>query len=144
MLKEFKEFAVKGNMVDMAVGIIVGAAFGAVVSSLVTDILLPVVSGVLGTPNFSHLFIVLRNPTGAEGFTTVEAARETGASVLALGTFLNAVISFLLVSWALFIVVKGINRLRKQEPPAPVVVVEPPAEQKLLAEIRDLLRAQRG
>lgn len=144
MLKEFKEFAVKGNMVDMAVGIIIGAAFGTVVASLVADILLPVVSGVIGAPDFSNLFIVLRNPNGAEGLTTVEAAREAGASVLAVGTFLNAVISFLLVSWALFIVVKGINRLRKQEPPAPVVVVEPPAEQKLLAEIRDLLRAQRG
>ncbi len=139
MLKEFKEFAIKGNMMDMAVGIIIGAAFGTVVSSLVNDVLMPVISAIIGTPDFSNLYVVLRNPSGA-AYTSVKAARDGGAVVLALGLFINAVISFLIVSGALFFVVKVLNRLRRQEeaaaPPAP----EPSAEIRLLGEIRDLLR----
>jgi len=118
MLKEFKEFAVKGNMLDMAVGIIIGAAFGTVITSLVNDLLMPVISGIIGTPDFSNLFLVLRNPTGAT-FTSVKAARDAGAVVLAYGLFLNAIIAFLIVSFALFMMVKGINRLRRQEEAAP-------------------------
>jgi large conductance mechanosensitive channel len=141
MLKEFREFAIKGNMIDMAVGIVIGAAFGTVVKSLVDDLLMPVVSGLIGAPDFSNLFIVLRNPTGA-AFASVKAAREAGAVVLALGLFVNAVISFLLVAMALFVVVKGVNRLRRQAPEAPAPAA-PSAEATLLAEIRDLLRARR-
>ena len=141
MLKEFREFAIKGNMIDMAVGIVIGAAFGTVVKSLVDDLLMPVVSGLIGAPDFSNLFIVLRNPTGA-AFASVKAAREAGAVVLALGLFVNAVISFLLVAMALFGVVKGVNRLRRQAPEAPAPAA-PSAEATLLAEIRDLLRARR-
>ncbi|MGH7421790.1 MAG: large conductance mechanosensitive channel protein MscL, partial [Candidatus Rokuibacteriota bacterium] len=120
MLKEFKEFALKGNMLDLAVGIVLGVAFGTVINSLVNDILMPVISGIIGTPDFSNLFLVLRNPTGA-AFTSVTAAREAGAAVLAYGLFLNAVISFLIVAAALFFVVKGINQLRRQKeaPPPP-------------------------
>ena len=139
MLKEFKEFAIKGNMLDMAIGIILGAAFGTVVASLVNDLLMPVVSGIMGTPDFSNLFAVLRNPTGA-AFTSVKAARDAGAVVLAFGLFLNTVIAFLAVAVALFFVVKGVNRMRRQEEAAPAAPPEPPEEVKLLGEIRDLLR----
>ena len=139
MLKEFREFAVKGNMLDMAVGIIIGAAFGTVITSLVNDLLMPVISGIIGTPDFSNLFLVLRNPTGAT-FTSVKAARDAGAVVLAYGLFLNAIIAFLIVSFALFMMVKGINRLRRQEEAAPAAPEAPPAEVQLLSEIRDLLR----
>ena len=139
MLKEFKEFAIKGNMLDMAVGIIIGAAFGTVVTSLVNDLLMPVISGIIGSPDFSNLFLVVRNPTGAT-FTSVKAARDAGGVVLAYGLFLNAIIAFLAVTVALFFLVKGINRMRRQEEAAPAAPPEPPAEVRLLGEIRDLLR----
>ncbi len=139
MLKEFKEFAVKGNMVDMAVGIIIGAAFGTVVTSLVNDVLMPVISGIIGTPDFSNLFLVLRNRTGA-AFTSVKAARDAGAVVLAFGLFLNTIIAFLGVAIALFFLVKGINQMRRQEAAAPAALPAPSPEVRLLGEIRDLLR----
>ncbi|HUM14623.1 MAG TPA: large conductance mechanosensitive channel protein MscL [Candidatus Nitrosotalea sp.] len=139
MLKEFKEFALKGNMIDMAVGIIIGAAFGGVVTSLVNDVLMPLISGIIGSPDFSNQFLVLRNPTGA-AFTSVKAARDAGAVVLAFGMFINAIIAFLGVAVALFFLVKAVNRLRRQEEAAPAAPAEPPAEVQLLSEIRDLLR----
>ena len=139
MLKEFKEFAIKGNMVDMAVGIIIGAAFGTVVTSLVSDLLMPVISGIIGTPDFSNLFVILRNPTGA-AFTSVKAARDAGAVVLAFGLFLNAIIAFLAVAVALFFLVKGVNRMRRQEEAGPGAPPGPPEDVRLLGEIRDLLR----
>lgn len=142
MLKEFKEFAVRGNVVDMAVGIVIGAAFGTVVSSMVSDVLMPVVAGVIGTPDFSNMFVVLRNPNGVTELVSVDAAREAGAVVLAIGLFVNAVIAFLIVCAALFFVVKGINSLKRQPPPVPPTPPEPPAQERLLAEIRDLLREQ--
>lgn len=138
MLKDFKEFALKGNMVDMAVGIIIGAAFGTVVKSVVDDILMPVVASVFGSPDFSNLFTVLRNPTG-EIFTSVDAAREAGAAVLGYGLFINALIAFMIVAFVLFMVVKHMNKLKKQEEEAPAAPPEPSAEEKVLTEIRDLL-----
>ncbi|TFG54491.1 MAG: large conductance mechanosensitive channel protein MscL [Gemmatimonadales bacterium] len=135
MLKDFKEFALKGNMVDMAVGIIIGAAFGTVVKSVVDDILMPVVATVFNAPDFSNLFTVLRNPTG-ETFTSIAAAREGGAAVLGYGLFINALIAFLIVAFVLFMVVKQMNKLKKEAPAAPP---EPSAEEKVLKEIRDLL-----
>ena len=138
MLKDFKEFALKGNMVDMAVGIIIGAAFGTVVKSVVDDILMPVVASVFGSPDFSNLFTVLRNPTG-ETFTSVDAAREAGAAVLGYGLFINALIAFMIVAFVLFMVVKNMNKLKKQEEEAPAPPPEPSAEEKVLTEIRDLL-----
>ena len=142
MLKEFREFAIKGNMVEMAVGIIIGAAFGAVVKSLVDDLMMPLLSAILGAPDFTNLFVVLRNPTGAV-FASVTAARDAGAVVLALGLFINALIAFLGVAVALFFVVKAINRLRREQV-APAEVPAPTATEALLAEIRDLLRPQRA
>jgi large conductance mechanosensitive channel len=139
MLKEFKEFAIKGNMLDMAVGIIIGAAFGTVVTSLVGDVLMPVISGIIGTPDFSNLFVILRNPTGA-ALTSVKVAREAGAVVLAFGLFLNTIIAFLGVAVALFFLVKGINQMRRQEAAPTPPPAAPSAEERLLTEIRDLLR----
>ena len=142
MLKEFREFAVKGNMLDMAVGIILGAAFGTVVKSLVDDILMPIVSGVFGAPDFSNLFVVINNPTG-EAFTSIEAAREAGAAAIGYGLFINAVIAFLLVALALFFVIKGMNNIRRrqEQEEAPPPPVEPPEDIQLLREIRDALKA---
>jgi len=139
MLKEFKEFAIKGNMMDMAIGIIIGAAFGTVVNSLVTDVLMPLISGVIGTPDFSNLYVVLRSPSAA-AYASVKAARDGGAVVLAIGLFINAIISFLIVSAALFFMVKMLNRLRRQEEAGPAAPPAPTAEVRLLGEIRDLLQ----
>lgn len=147
MLKEFKEFAVKGNMVDMAVGIIIGAAFGTVVKSVVDDILMPLVSAVFGAPDFSNLFAVLRPGDGATE-QTVEAIREAGGVVLAYGLFINALIAFLIVAFVLFLVIKAMNRMKREEEaaaePDPEPDPEPTNEEVLLGEIRDLLRAQRA
>ncbi|MCA9351350.1 large conductance mechanosensitive channel protein MscL [Patescibacteria group bacterium] len=137
MLKEFKAFAVKGNMVDMAVGIIIGGAFGTIVKSLVDDVIMPIISGIFTLPDFSNLFVVLKG-TG-ESFTSVDAAREAGAAVLAYGSFINAVIAFLIVAWALFMLVKGINTLKQQEEAAPEAP-KGPTEVELLTQIRDSLK----
>lgn len=136
MLKEFKDFAIKGNMVDMAIGIVIGGAFGTIVKSLVADVLMPLISGLLKVPDFSNLFVTLKG--AGEDFTSVEAAREAGASVLAYGNFINALIAFIIVAAALFFVVKGINKLKKEEE---VVEEESgPTELDLLSEIRDALK----
>ena len=144
MLKEFREFALKGNMMDMAVGIIIGAAFGTVVKSLVDDVISPLVAAIFEVPDFSHLFIVLRNPTG-EAFTSLEAAREAGAVALAYGLFINAVVAFLLVAIVLFFVVRAMNRAmraKEEEVAAEPAPAEPEitTEERLLTEIRDLLK----
>ena len=145
LIQELKKFAIKGNMLDMAVGIIIGAAFGTVVKSLVDDILMPVISSIFGAPDFSNLFIVLKQPPNPEGVAmqSLSAVREAGGVALAYGSFINAMISFLIVAWALFVVVKAMNRLmdKKEEeaaPPAPAG----PTQEELLAEIRDLLKRQ--
>jgi large conductance mechanosensitive channel len=138
MLKEFREFAIKGNMVDMAVGIIIGAAFGAVVQSLVDNIFMPIIAAVVGTPDFSNLFLVLRNPKG-ETYATVKAARDAGAAVFAYGLFINTIVTFLGVAVATFMLVKGINEMRRAQPPA-VAPPAPSGQEKLLMEIRDLLK----
>ena len=138
MLKEFKEFAVKGNMVDMAVGIIIGVAFGTVVQSVVNDMIMPVVSSVFGAPDFSNLFVVLRAVEGAEE-QTVAAIREAGGVVMAYGLFINALIAFLIVVLVLFLVVKALNRLKREAAEADP---GPTKEQMLLGEIRDVLRSQ--
>ncbi|MFM8450081.1 MAG: large conductance mechanosensitive channel protein MscL [Haliscomenobacter sp.] len=137
MWREFKAFALKGNMLDMAVGIIIGAAFGTIVSSLVQDILMPVLSMVSATPDYSNLFILLKTPEKAGvSLSSVDEIRNAGGVVLAYGKFINAVISFLIVSMALFFVVKAVNRLKANEEAAPAG----PSSEQLLAEIRDLLK----
>lgn len=145
MLKEFKEFAVKGNMVDMAVGIIIGAAFGTVVKSVVDDLLMPLVSAIFGTPDFSNLYVVLRAADNPVAEQTVTAIREAGGVVMAYGLFINALIAFLIVAFVLFLVIKSMNRMKQEEEeaaPDPEPDPEPTKEEVLLAEIRDLLRAQ--
>jgi large conductance mechanosensitive channel len=135
MLKEFKEFAVKGNVVDLAVGFIIGGAFSTIVQSLVADVIMPIVSGIFKLPDFTNLFITL---SGEGTYTSVEIARESGASVLAYGNFINATITFLIVAWALFIMIKGINSLKKKKKEEKTDTG--PSEIDLLIDIRDTLK----
>ncbi len=134
MMKEFKEFALKGNVVDLAIGVIIGGAFGTIVSSLVSDMIMPLI-GAIGSVDFSNYFLGLNQTVTA---TALEEAKKQGA-VLAWGKFVTAVINFAIIAFVLFLAVKGINRLKRQAPPAPDVPPEPTADVKLLTEIRDLL-----
>ena len=132
MMKEFKEFAVRGNVVDMAVGIIIGAAFGKIVSSLVGDVIMPPIGVLLGGVDFSNLAV------------TVKAASEgTPAVVISYGKFIQTVIDFIIIAFAIFIAVKAINALKRKEEQAPKAPPQPPAQEVLLKEIRDLLRQGR-
>ena len=137
MLKEFREFAMRGNVVDLAVGVIIGIAFGAIVASLVDDIFSPIIGLATGGTDFSNLYIQL----SGERADTLEAARTAGATI-AYGKFLNAVLNFIIVAFVLFLVIKGINRMKRKAPPVPVAPTLPPKEEVLLTEIRDLLRAR--
>lgn len=141
MLKEFREFAVKGNMIDLAVGLVIGAAFGGIVSSLVKDVIMPPIGLLLGKVDFTNLFITLSEGKEAPANATLDAAQKAGAVTLNYGLFINTVINFLIVAFAIFFVVKGINRMKREAPPAPESPAEPSAEEKLLGEIRDLLKA---
>jgi large conductance mechanosensitive channel len=134
MLKEFQEFALKGNVVDLAIGVIIGGAFGTIVSSLVGDMIMPLI-GALGSVDFSNYFLGLN---AAVTETTLEEAKKQGA-VLAWGKFVTACLHFAIIAFVLFLAVKGINKLKRQAPPAPAAPAEPPADVKLLTEIRDLL-----
>lgn len=136
MLKEFKEFAIKGNMVDMAVGIIIGAAFGAIVSSLVDDVFMPIIGLIIGGIDFSNWFILLGEGT----FATIDQAKEAGIATINIGLFINAIIKFIIVAFALFMVIKAVNSMKKQEEEAPAAPKAPPAGEVLLTEIRDLLK----
>jgi large conductance mechanosensitive channel len=144
MLKEFKEFAVKGNMLDMAVGIVIGAAFATIVSSLVNDIVMPPIGLALGGVDFAEFYALLQAGDPAGPYATLAAAQEAGAVTLNWGVFVNSLISFLIVAFALFMVVKGFNEMKRQEEvaPAPEAPPEPSNEERLLAEIRDLLRTR--
>ena len=134
MLKEFKEFALKGNVVDLAIGVIIGGAFGTIVSSLVGDMIMPLI-GALGSVDFSNYFLGLNETVTA---TVLEEAKKQGA-VLAWGKFVTAVINFSIIAFVLFLAVKGINRLKRQPQPTSAVPPEPTADVRLLTEIRDLL-----
>jgi large conductance mechanosensitive channel len=147
VFKEFREFAIKGNVVDLAVGVIIGVAFGAIVNSLVADIVMPPLGLLLGGVDFKDFFLVLKDPNAAAPpymgqYPTLAAAKAAGAVTLNYGLFFNAVLNFLVVAWAIFLLVRGMNRLRRQEAVAPTVVPVPTAEEALLAEIRDLLKAR--
>ena len=124
MLKEFKEFAMRGNVVDMAVGIIIGAAFGTIVKSLVADVLMPPIGLLMGGVDFSDLFIVVKEGTVAGPFATLAIAKAAGAVTINYGMFINTVISFLIVAFAIFMVVKGMNSLKKKEEAAPAEPTE--------------------
>ena len=136
MLDEFKKFAMRGNVVDLAVGVIIGAAFGAIVSSLVGDIIMPAIGAITGGLDFSNYYIPLSSKVTA---TSLVEAKKQGA-VLAWGNFLTLVINFLIIAWVLFLCIKGINRLKAEPPPA--APPGPSKEEQLLTEIRDLLKAR--
>lgn len=137
MLNEFKSFALKGNVVDLAVGVIIGAAFGNIVKSLVDDIIMPPIGFILGNVDFQNLFIVIKEGTLKAGpYETLKEAMEAGAVLIRYGNFANTVVSFIIVAFSVFILVKQLNRLKRSTPePAPLTL-----EQTLLTEIRDSLK----
>ncbi len=151
-VKEFKEFAVKGNVMDLAVGVIIGGAFGKIVTSAVNDVIMPLVSAVIGTPDFSNMYTVLKG-TVTEGAALADAKAVEGAVIFAYGNFITEVISFLLLALVVFMLVKGINKVReaeekltkKKEEEVAAAPEEPkaPTQEELLSEIRDLLRNQK-
>lgn len=143
MLKEFREFAMKGNVVDMAIGIVIGAAFGAIVNSLVTDVIMPIVGLVTGGIDFSERFVLLREGTPAAPYATMAAAKTAGAVTLNIGAFIGFVVNFVIVAFALFMVVKGMNAARRAPEAASAAPPPPTREEILLSEIRDLLRTSR-
>jgi len=142
MLKEFKEFAAKGNMLDMAVGIVIGAAFATIITSLVNDIIMPPIGMALGGVDFTELYAILQQGDPAGPYATLLAAKEAGAVTINWGIFVNSLIIFLIVALALFMVIKGFNKMQREEEAAPEVPPEPSDEAKLLSEIRDLLQAK--
>lgn len=144
MLKEFRDFAVKGNVLDMAVGIIIGAAFGTVVKSLVSDVIMPPIGLLLGGVDFSNLFITVSEGATAGPYETLAAAQEAGAVTINYGVFANEIVSFTIVAFAVFMLVKSFNSMKRQEEEAPAEPPAPSAEETLLGEIRDLLKAQQS
>ena len=139
MLKDFKEFAMGGNVVDMAVGIVIGAAFGTIVTSLVSDIIMPPIGVLMGGVDFSNIFTVLKGGSPAGSYATLATAHKAGAITINWGNFINTIISFLIIAFAIFLVVRGINKMRKEKEAEPEA---PPAEEVLLTEIRELLKTQ--
>ena len=139
MMQEFREFAVKGNVIDLAVGVIIGGAFGKIVDSVVADLIMPVVGLVFGKLDFSNLFIVLGTvPPGAG--TTLDALKKAGVPVFAYGNFLTVAVNFVILAFIIFMMIKQINRLKREAPPAPAAPVAPPEDIVLLREIRDSLK----
>jgi large conductance mechanosensitive channel len=138
MLKEFKEFAMRGNVLDLAVGVVIGAAFGKIVTSFVNDVLMPPIGRLMGKVDFSDLYI---NMSGQE-YPSLAAAKAAGAATLNYGSFLNTVIDFLIVAFAIFLLIKQVNRFMKKPEPAPAAPPPPTKDQELLTEIRDLLKAR--
>lgn len=140
MLKEFREFALKGNMIDLAIGVIIGGAFGAVVTSLVTNVFTPLIGMITGGVDFKNLFVVLKPGSDPNAtYKTAEEVVKAGGSALGYGQFLTDFINFLLVAFAVFMLVKAMNKLRKQQEEAPAA---PPRQEVLLEEIRDALKAK--
>ena len=138
MLKEFKNFAVKGNVVDLAVGVIIGSAFGSIVKSLVDDIIMPPIGYLLGNVDFSNLFVVIKEGAKAPGpYNTLAEATAAGAVLLKYGSFANTVVSFIIVSFSVFLLINQLHKLKKDEP---AISTTPSDEVKLLSEIRDLLK----
>jgi large conductance mechanosensitive channel len=140
MFKEFKAFAMRGNVVDMAVGIVIGAAFGAIVSSFVGDVLMPIAGTLVGGIDFSNFFVVLKEGVTEPGpYPTLTAVKDAGGVAVGYGALINTIVNFLIVAFALFVVVKAMNAARKKEEAAPAAPPQPSKEELLLTEIRDLL-----
>ena len=140
MLKEFKEFAMRGNVVDMAVGIIIGAAFGKIVESLVKDLIMPPIGLLLGKVDFANLFVVLREGATLGPYLSVDAAQKAGAVTFNYGTFINTCISFIIVAFAVFLLIRTINRMKRAEETAPAAPAAAAEDIVLLREIRDALK----
>jgi large conductance mechanosensitive channel len=138
MFEEFKKFAMRGNVVDLAVGVVIGVAFGAIVSSLVKDIIMPPIGYAMGGLDFSNFFFTLKGPI----LPTLAEAQKAGAVTINYGVFINTIINFLVVAIALFVLVRGINRLQTEKPADPAATPPPPDDVVLLREIRDLLKAR--
>lgn len=137
MLKEFKEFAIKGNMIDLAVGVVIGAAFGNIVKSLVDDVIMPPIGVLIGNVDFNNIFFVLREGATIHApYDTLADAMKAGAVVIKVGVFLNTVISFLIIAFSIFILIKQLQRFKKED----AAKVIPAPEVQLLSEIRDLLK----
>ena len=142
MLKEFREFAMKGNVVDLAIAVIIGAAFGKIVDSLVNDVFMPIVGAITGGLDFTNYFVLLRSLTeGVAAPATYEKAKELGATI-GYGKFLTVSINFLIIAWIMFLVVKGMNRLKAKETAATAAPPAPPRQEVLLEEIRDILKTK--
>ena len=139
MLKEFKQFVMRGNVLDMAVGIVIGAAFGAIVASFVGDVLMPAVGVLLGGVDFSNHFIVLKQGATPGPYATLAAVKAAGGVALAYGLLVNTLVNFLIVAFALFMVIKAVNSMQRQKEAAPAAPPAPSKEETLLTEIRDLL-----
>ena len=137
MLNEFKNFAMRGNVVDMAVGIVIGGAFGKIVSSFVNDVIMPPIGMIMGNVDFSQLFINL----GDQEFATLTAAQEAGAATINYGTFINTVLDFVIVAFAIFMVIRGMNKMKKKEEEKPAEAPKPSDEVLLLQEIRVALKS---
>ncbi|HET7096543.1 MAG TPA: large conductance mechanosensitive channel protein MscL [Casimicrobiaceae bacterium] len=139
MMGEFREFAVKGNVIDLAVGVIIGAAFGKIVDSLVKDLIMPIVSRIFGGLDFSNWFIMLASPpAGYSGPMTYEALTKAGVPLFAYGNFITVTLNFIILAFVIFLMVKQINRLKRETPPPPLAA--PPEEVLLLREIRDAVK----
>ncbi len=134
MMQEFKEFVMRGNVVDLAVGVIIGGAFGKIIDSLVKDVIMPPIGLMLGGVDFKHLYINL----GSETYPTMEAAEKAGAPLIKYGAFINTAVDFIIIAFAIFVAIKAINKLKRAEPPAPPAA--PPEDILLLREIRDALK----
>ena len=140
MLQEFKQFAMRGNVVDMAVGIIIGAAFGKIVESLVKDLIMPPIGMLLGKVDCANLFVVLREGSNPGPYLSVDAAQKAGAVTFNYGVFINTCISFIIVAFAVFMLIRAINRLKQKEAEAPAAPAPTPEDVLLLREIRDSLK----
>ena len=139
MLKEFKDFAMRGNVVDMGVGLVIGAAFGAIVASFVGDVLMPLLGLLLGGADFSNLFLVLKQGNTPGPYASVAAVKAAGGVALGYGLFVNTVVNFIIIAFALFLVIKAMNATKREQVKAPAPPAPPTREETLLAEIRDLL-----
>lgn len=138
IIKEFKQFATRGNVMDMAVGIIIGAAFGKIIASFVSDVLMPPLGLLLGRVNFTDLYVSL----DGKAYETLTVAKAAGAPILAYGNFLQSVVDFIIVAFAIFMMIKAMNSIRRKQDETPAAPAEPGAQEKLLTEIRDILKSK--